>query len=75
MFIGEGAKLVRDASQLAKEKSPYIIFIDEIVAIGTKQFDRSAFLAQFLVILSLPCSSIHLVKDTIQKSNIFYMLV
>lgn len=40
MFIGDGAKLVRDAFQLAKEKAPCIIFIDEIDAIGTKRFDR-----------------------------------
>jgi 26S proteasome regulatory subunit T5 len=39
MFIGDGAKLVRDAFALAKEKSPTIIFIDEIDAIGTKRFD------------------------------------
>nr|QGQ56617.1 26S proteasome subunit P45 family protein [Cryptocaryon irritans] len=39
MFIGDGAKLVRDAFQLAKEKSPAIIFIDELDAIGTKRFD------------------------------------
>ncbi|TKY61526.1 26S protease regulatory subunit 6A-like [Spatholobus suberectus] len=39
MFIGDGAKLVRDAFQLAKEKSPCIIFIDEIDAIATKRFD------------------------------------
>ena len=30
MFIGDGAKLVRDAFALAKEKAPTIIFIDEI---------------------------------------------
>mmetsp|Transcript_16768 Transcript_16768/g.28305 ORF Transcript_16768/g.28305 Transcript_16768/m.28305 type:complete len:426 (+) Transcript_16768:139-1416(+) len=39
MFIGDGAKLVRDAFALAKEKAPCIIFIDEVDAIGTKRFD------------------------------------
>ncbi|VEL10637.1 unnamed protein product [Protopolystoma xenopodis] len=39
MFIGDGAKLVRDAFTLAKEKAPAIIFIDELDAIGTKRFD------------------------------------
>ena len=39
MFIGDGAKLVRDAFALAKEKQPAIIFIDEIDAVGTKRFD------------------------------------
>ena len=39
MFIGDGAKLVRDAFSLAKEKQPAIIFIDEIDAVGTKRFD------------------------------------
>eukprot|EP01111_Echinosteliopsis_oligospora_P003019 TRINITY_DN1485_c0_g1_i1.p1 TRINITY_DN1485_c0_g1~~TRINITY_DN1485_c0_g1_i1.p1 ORF type:complete len:429 (-),score=165.92 TRINITY_DN1485_c0_g1_i1:71-1357(-) len=39
MFIGDGAKLVRDAFALAKEKGPAIIFIDELDAIGTKRFD------------------------------------
>ena len=39
MFIGDGAKLVRDAFELAKEKAPAIIFIDESDAIGTKRFD------------------------------------
>ena len=42
MFIGDGAKLVRDAFALAKEKSPCIVFIDEIDAIGTKRFDSEA---------------------------------
>jgi ATP-dependent 26S proteasome regulatory subunit len=39
MFIGNGAKLVCDAFELAKEKAPAIIFIDELDAIGTKCFD------------------------------------
>lgn len=39
MFIGDGAKLIRDAFALAKEKAPTIIFIDELDAIGTKRFD------------------------------------
>merc|ERR1712079_663684 len=39
MFIGDGAKLVRDAFAFAKEKAPAIIFIDELDAIGTKRFD------------------------------------
>ena len=46
MFIGDGAKLVRDAFALAKEKAPAIIFIDELDAIGTKvcfEFHLSTF--------------------------------
>uniref|UniRef100_A0A2I2ZLZ5 ATPase AAA-type core domain-containing protein n=1 Tax=Gorilla gorilla gorilla TaxID=9595 RepID=A0A2I2ZLZ5_GORGO len=39
MFTGDGAKLVRDAFALAKEKAPSIIFTDELDAIGTKHFD------------------------------------
>ena len=39
MFIGDGAKMVRDAFALAKEKAPTIIFIDELDAIGTKRFN------------------------------------
>lgn len=38
MFIGDGAKLVRDAFALAKQKQPAIIFIDELDAVGTKRF-------------------------------------
>ena len=40
MFIGDGAKLVRDAFELAKEKAPAIIFIDELDAIGGKRSSR-----------------------------------
>merc|ERR1719335_118723 len=37
MFIGDGAKIVRDAFTLAREKQPAIIFIDELDAIGQKR--------------------------------------
>ena len=36
-YIGDGAKMVRDAFALAREKAPTIIFIDEIDAIGLKR--------------------------------------
>ena len=39
MFIGDGAKIVWDAFELARQKAPTIIFIDEIDAVGTKRFD------------------------------------
>eukprot|EP00906_Rhabdomonas_costata_P006088 RCo008969 len=39
MYIGDGAKIVRDAFKLAKEKEPAIIFIDELDAIGSRRFD------------------------------------
>lgn len=37
MYIGDGARLVRDAFALARSKRPCIIFIDEIDAIGVKR--------------------------------------
>lgn len=37
MYIGDGAKMIRDAFELAREKAPTIIFIDELDAIGTKR--------------------------------------
>ena len=37
MYIGDGARMIRDAFELAKEKAPTIIFIDELDAIGTKR--------------------------------------
>uniref|UniRef100_A0A2K6PFP0 AAA+ ATPase domain-containing protein n=1 Tax=Rhinopithecus roxellana TaxID=61622 RepID=A0A2K6PFP0_RHIRO len=39
MFTGDGARLVRDAFALAKEKAPSIIFTDELDVIGTKHFN------------------------------------
>ncbi len=40
-FIGEGARLVHELFELAKEKAPTIIFIDEIDAIGGKRMDET----------------------------------
>nr|XP_027200401.1 DNA topoisomerase 2-like [Dermatophagoides pteronyssinus] len=37
MYIGDGARIVRDAFELAKQKAPAIIFIDEIDSIGVKR--------------------------------------
>ena len=33
-YVGEGARLVRDVFQMAREKAPCIVFIDEIDAVG-----------------------------------------
>jgi proteasome regulatory subunit len=40
-YIGEGAKLVRNVFELAKEKSPSIIFIDELDAVAAKRLKSS----------------------------------
>lgn len=40
-YIGEGGRLVRELFDLAKEKAPSIIFIDEIDSIGSKRLDSS----------------------------------
>ena len=36
-FIGEGAQLVRDLFQMARDKAPSIIFIDELDAVGSRR--------------------------------------
>ena len=38
-FIGEGARLVREIFMLAKEKSPAIVFVDELDAVGSHRLD------------------------------------
>lgn len=38
-FIGEGAKLVKEIFQLAREKAPSIIFIDELDALAAVRMD------------------------------------
>ena len=40
-YIGEGARLVRELFELAKEKAPSIIFIDELDSVGAKRLDVS----------------------------------
>ncbi|MCS4541956.1 MAG: proteasome-activating nucleotidase [Euryarchaeota archaeon] len=40
-YIGEGARLVREVFQLAREKAPSIIFIDELDAIAAKRLETA----------------------------------
>ena len=40
-YIGEGARLVRELFELAKEKAPSIVFIDELDSVGAKRLDVS----------------------------------
>ena len=40
-YIGEGGRMVRELFEMARQKSPSIIFIDEIDSIGSKRLDVS----------------------------------
>ncbi len=40
-YIGEGARLVRELFELAKEKAPSIVFIDELDSVGGKRLDST----------------------------------
>ncbi len=38
-FIGEGARIVREVFEFARERSPAILFVDELDAIGSKRME------------------------------------
>ena len=40
-YIGEGARLVRELFDLARQKAPSIVFIDELDSIGAKRLDMA----------------------------------
>ncbi|MEM1689018.1 MAG: proteasome-activating nucleotidase [Candidatus Hadarchaeales archaeon] len=40
-YIGEGARIVRELFDLAREKAPSIVFIDELDAIGARRLDSA----------------------------------
>jgi len=40
-YIGEGARIVREMFELARERAPSIVFIDELDAIGARRMDMS----------------------------------
>ncbi len=40
-YIGEGARLVRELFDLARQKAPSIVFIDELDSVGAKRLDMA----------------------------------
>jgi len=40
-YIGEGARLVRELFELARNKAPSIVFVDELDSIGAKRLDAA----------------------------------
>lgn len=40
-YLGEGPRMVRDVFRLAREKSPSIVFIDEVDSIASTRFDAA----------------------------------
>jgi proteasome regulatory subunit len=38
-YIGEGARLVRELFELARQKAPSIVFVDELDSVGAKRLD------------------------------------
>ncbi|MEM2878427.1 MAG: proteasome-activating nucleotidase [Candidatus Hadarchaeales archaeon] len=40
-YIGEGARMVREMFELARERAPSIVFLDELDAIGARRLDTS----------------------------------
>lgn len=40
-YIGEGARMVRELFEMAREKSPAIIFIDEVDSVATKRQEQA----------------------------------
>ncbi len=40
-YIGEGARLVREVVEMARERAPAVVFIDELDAIGASRYEAS----------------------------------